>query len=78
MAERVELNEADMMQVNGGAFRYKEDDNGDYLCKVDGIGIFYASENAKRKINNHWIETGCVMSDQELVDWALDEGYLWN
>ena len=80
---RVELNEMDMENVVGGAFRYntyKNPDGTEYMkCKVDGVGIFYCSDNAKKKITAYIMNFGAQnISAAEVVDWAKSNGYFWN
>ena len=76
MAERYELNEQDLELVMGGAFRFKEDENGNMLCKVDNIGMYHATDNAKRKIAEY-IATQEPETPQQVVDWAISQNYLW-
>ena len=74
---RVELNEQEWENVVGGAFNFRYNSKGKYICDVDGIGVFYALESAKRQICVYDIQNP-GLSDQEKVDWALAQGYLWN
>ena len=76
MAERIELNGQDLEAIAGGAFNFRYNSKGRYICDVDGIGVFYADETAKRKINIHDIQNP-GMSEQDLVNWAKSEGLLW-
>lgn len=76
MGNRVELNEASLDQVVGGAFHYNTQSDGSMTCRVDGAGTYNCSENAKRKISlyimNH---EDCTLD--EVVNYALDNGYFW-
>ena len=76
MSERVELTGKELEDVVGGAFHFQYNSKGKYVCRVDGVGAYYADESAKRKINLHDIEMG-GLSTQELVDWALSEKLFW-
>ena len=76
MADRIQLNETEMEGIVGGAFHFQYNSKGQYACKVDGIGTFYADENAKRKINKYDVQMG-GLSTKELVDWAVSQGLLW-
>ena len=73
---RIELSDEMMEDVHGGVFHFQYNKKGQYACKVDGIGTFYADESAKRKINMHDVAEG-PFSDQELVNWAISQGLLW-
>ena len=77
MTERIELNELEMEDVVGGMFHYQYNSKGDYFCMVDGLGVYGAAENAKRKINLYNAENPGA-SDEELVNWAKANGYLWD
>jgi len=74
---RVELNEENLENVVGGAFRFRYDANGNFLCKVDGIGIFNAKESAVFQINKYDIEHP-ELTPADLVAWAKSQGLLWN
>ena len=81
MAKRFELNEESLNQVVGGKFwynTYTNDDGSEYMtCRVDGAGTYYCSDNAKKKITAYIMEnSGCNLD--EVVNWALDNGYFWN
>lgn len=73
---RVEINEQDLENVVGGAFNFRYNSKGKYICVVDDIGVYYAKETAKRQICIYDIQNP-GLSEQELVDWAIDQGYLW-
>lgn len=70
---RVELNDQNLEGVVGGTFHFKYNSKGQYVCKVDGVGSYYADETAMYKINMHNINAGGGMSDQELVNWAVSQ-----
>ena len=76
MADRIELSSQELEGVAGGIFHFQSNSKGVYMCLVDGIGAFYAAENAKRKINLYNIEHPGI-SDSELVEWAKSENLLW-
>lgn len=76
MAERIELNEEQLDDVVGGAFNFRYNSKGAYICKVDGVGTYYASENAKRQLAVYEIgHPG--LSDADLVAWAVAQGLFW-
>lgn len=80
MANRVELNATELESVVGGAFTYNtyaNDDGSEYMtCRVDDIGTYYCSENAKRKISLFIMENDGVTA-QDAVDYALSIGVFW-
>ena len=76
MAERFQLNEQDLEMGIGGAFNYWEDENGNMQCSIDNAGEYHAKDNAKDKISKYII-TQKPTSLQQVVDWAVSEGYLW-
>ena len=77
MEERKNLNEQDLEDVVGGAFKYKEDDEGNCRCKVDNIGIYNCVPNAKGRIMKYMAQYEFKKSAQEIVDWALSQGIFW-
>ena len=80
MANRVELNAAELESVVGGYFTYNthtNDDGTDYMtCRVDDVGTYYCSENAKRKISLYFMDHP-EASAQDGVDYALSIGVFW-
>ena len=76
MSDRIELDEQALEGIVGGAFHFQYNKKGQYACKVDGIGSFFADEDAMRKIHKYDVANG-GLSDQELVDWALSQHILW-
>ena len=46
-------------------------------CRVDGVGTFNCSENAKRKISLFFMNNEDA-SAQDAVDYALANGYFWD
>lgn len=77
MSNRTELNAMEMENVIGGAFHYNTHDDGSMTCRVDGVGTFNCSENAKRKISLFFMNNEDA-SAQDAVDYALANGYFWN
>lgn len=73
MAERIILNEQELDSVVGGAFHYIEK-NGYRFCVVDNVGNYFASADAFGKISAYAADT--TKSAQEVVNWALQNGYL--
>ena len=71
---RVELNEQNLENVVGGAFNYFQR-NGQTICKVDGVGAYYASPTAFGQIAAH-AAADTSLTAQEVVDWAVANGYL--
>lgn len=72
---RVELNEQDMEEVVGGAFHFQYNSKGQYVCKVDGVGVYYAQEGAKRAIAIYDAQNP-GQGDAALTQWAIANGYL--
>jgi len=70
---REELNEERLNEVVGGAFHYIQR-NGQTICIVDGVGNYYASSTAFAQISAHCSDM--TLSAQEVVDWAVANGYL--
>lgn len=78
MAERIQLNEEQVESVVGGYFTYNtytNDDGSEYMtCRVDEIGTYKCTDNAKRMISrffmNNWDATA-----QDAVNYALANGY---
>ena len=70
---RVELNEQNLENVVGGAFHYIQR-NGQTICIVDNVGNYYASPTAFAQISAHASDTS--LTAQEVVDWAVANGYL--
>ncbi len=75
MAERVELKPEEMDKVVGGAFNYFEED-GQYYCLIDDVGLFKAKYSAKRQITQ-LILNNRGASLQEIVDLAIADGEIW-
>ena len=76
MADRIELNGEELEEVVGGAFNFRYNSKGAYICKVDGVGTYYAKESAKRALAVYEIQNP-GLSDAELVAWAVSQGYFW-
>lgn len=75
MAERLELNDIELEKVVGGKFTYYEDDDGQYKCNVDNVGVFKATYNAKRTITQLYLNNK-DKSPAELVEMAIAAGVL--
>lgn len=73
---REEINEQMLDDVVGGAFTYQYNRKGQYVVKVDGVGMYYAAENAKRQLNLHNAQNPGI-SAEELTKWAVDQGLFW-
>ena len=73
---RIELDEQQMEDVVGGAFHFQYNRKGDYVCKVDGVGVYYAKESAKRAIAVYDAQNP-GLGDAALTQWAIANGYLW-
>lgn len=71
---RVELNGDNLEQIVGGAFHYYTNSAGKFRCRVDNIGTFYAKSDAFGAISAY--ASDITLSAQDVVDWALSEGYL--
>lgn len=83
MADRMELNEQELDSVVGGAFYYNtytNEDGSEYMtCRVDDFGTYYCSDNAKKKIVTYAMKKGVAnVTVEELIQYALDNGYFWN
>lgn len=76
MADRVELKAEEMEKVVGGAFNYFEDENGEYRCLIDDVGLYHAKYTAKRAITK-LILNNRGASVTEIVQLAIDAGELW-
>jgi len=80
MAERVELNAMELESVVGGAFHYNthtNDDGSEYMtCRVDDVGTYNCSENAKRKISLYFMDNPDA-SAEDAVNYALSIGVFW-
>lgn len=70
---RVELNEQELEGVVGGAFHYYQK-NGYNVCRVDDVGVYYASADAFGKIAAYAADTS--KTAQQVVNWAVSNGYL--
>lgn len=77
MANHLELNEQDLELVIGGAFTYNTEADGTMTCRVDHVGTFYCTDNAKDKISAY-ILTHKNATLQDVVDYALENKYFWN
>ena len=81
MGKRVELKIDEMEMVVGGRFvynTYENEDGSEYMtCRVDDIGTFYCTENAKDKISVFFLKNPDA-SAQDAVDYALQKKYFWN
>ena len=75
MADRIQLNEQDLNDVVGGEFHYQYNRKGQFICKVDSMGVYYAAENAREKIHAYDVAHP-ELNEQELTKWALGAGYL--
>ena len=80
MSKRVELKIDEMEMVVGGQFTYntyENEDGTEYMtCRVDDIGTFYCTENAKRKISLFFLNNPGANA-QDGVNYALDNKYFW-
>ena len=77
MADRIELNEQDLQDVVGGAFNfYTYKKTGEYLCYVDGIGTYKPTSSSSRAQIVVMCAQNDGLSQQELVDLAIANGYL--
>ena len=81
MSKRVELKIDEMEMVVGGKFTYntyENEDGSEYMtCRVDDIGTFYCTDNAKQKISVFFLNNPDA-SAQDAVDYALKKKYFWN
>ena len=81
MANRVELNEMEMEKVAGGDFWYDthtNEDGSEYMtCRVDNVGTFYCSANAKRNICLYYMKN-LDATLEEIIQYALDNQLFWN
>ena len=74
MANRVELKDADIEKVVGGAFNfYTKGDN--EKCYVDGLGTYYVSDGAFEWVVNR--TAGSDVSSAQVVKEAISLGYFW-
>jgi len=77
MANRMELNEQDLDLVVGGAFHYNTAEDGSMTCRVDNGGTYHCTSNAKNKISVYVVQhKGCSL--QDVINYALQNGYFWN
>ena len=81
MANRVELSLEDAGKIAGGDFwynTYTNEDGSTYMtCRVDGVGTFYCSDNAKKMIVTYYMNNkGVTLED--VINFALNNGYFWN
>ena len=74
MANRVQLNDEMMDQVNGGAFNFYAKD-GKNQCYVDGVGTFYCSDSASAWIINQ-VSMGNT-APAAVVAEAVEKGLFW-
>ena len=76
MANRVELNGADLENIVGGSFNYHYKEDGSMYCQVDGAGTYDCTSDAKDKISVYILtHSGCNLDD--VVNYALDNGLFW-
>lgn len=71
---RIELNEERLDEVVGGAFHYYTNSSGQFRCYVDDVGSFYAKSDAFGATASYAADT--TKTAQEVVDWAVANGYL--
>jgi len=73
---REELNEQNLEDVVGGAFWFWTEPDGSYHCKVDGVGTFNATTEARRALSLFYIENN-KPSAQDMVDYAVANNLFW-
>ena len=73
MADMVKLNDDALDSVSGGFFNYYTNSQGYQKCVVDGVGTFYCSSDAFGRVSAYASDVS--LSAQQVVDWALANGY---
>ena len=73
---RMELNEQDMEEVVGGAYHYYYHKDGTITVKVDNVGTYNCSPDAKIKIVAYKLENEGT-PPAEVVQYAIDNGLYW-
>lgn len=80
MADRVLLSDDELDNVSGGAFNYNTYTNSDgssYMtCRVDNVGTYNCTENAKRYISLFFMNNPSA-SVQDAIDYAFANGYFF-
>lgn len=75
MGKRVEMNDAALDMVTGGAFNFYSRD-GQSLCYVDGVGTFNCDSNATSWIVSKMTAPGADPS--AIAQEAIAQGMLWS
>ena len=70
---REELKEERLNEIVGGAFNYYTNSKGQARCYVDDIGTYYVTDTAFENVAAYASDVS--LSAQEVVDWALENGY---
>ena len=73
MADMVKLNDDALDTVSGGAFNYYTNDQGYQKCYVDGVGTFFVTADAFGQVAAY--SSDVTLTAQQVVDWALANGY---
>lgn len=77
---RYELKDEELDNISGGAFIYRDTDGNGTAdsCEVEGVGSFHCNASSKYNIIRLCVDPKNEgKSLEELVQMALDLGYIW-
>lgn len=78
MADRIQINEEDIEQVVGGAFNFfTSKKTGEMKCYVDGIGTYTCPSSTAKDQLSVMCARNPGLSQQELLDRAIANGWLY-